>query len=64
MSEARLSLGDPVGKIPGVTPASARKLGEDGCATVKVYVPLVDPRTASGVVTLTRSPGENGSSGR
>ena len=34
MSEATLSLGDPVGKIPGVTPASARKLAEDGCATV------------------------------
>jgi len=34
MTDATLSLGDPVGTIPGVTPASARKLAEDGCATV------------------------------
>ncbi len=34
MTDATLSLGDPVGNIPGVTPASARKLSEEGCTTV------------------------------
>ena len=34
MSEARLSLGDPVARVPGIAPSSARKLAEEGCATV------------------------------
>ena len=35
----------------------------DGWATVNEYDPPVAPRTASGVVTVTCSPGENGWSG-
>ena len=42
--------GDPVSRIPGVTPSSARKLAEDGCATVAdllLHVPFrYEDRTA------------------
>src|SRR5437879_2534883 len=44
----------------GFGTGSGRSGNGDGRATVNVYLPLVAPRTESGVVTTTCSPGENG----
>ncbi|HET9794699.1 MAG TPA: DNA helicase RecG, partial [Thermoanaerobaculia bacterium] len=34
MSDVPLRLGDPISRVPGIAPSSARKLAEDGCPTV------------------------------